>query len=266
MRIAMVGAGFTPDEANKLRRSMATFKTSGPSASLQEKFIKGMAAAATIRSSPPLASSRSKVSANTAFPKATPRASPFLSMPRPGSNAITPTCSRPRCSTASRWAFMRPRRSCATRRSMASRCGRSTSICPTGIALWRTGPQPRGRLHSRHASMRDDIRTTHALRLGFRQINGFSEDDGKIIESVRGAASIPSAISGCARGCRLPRWKGSPTPTPSVRSASTAAMRCGRCGRCNAPATRTTCRCSRAWPCRSWSPTRICRRCCRASR
>src|SRR5258705_5498267 len=34
--------------------------------------------------------------------------------------------------------------------------------------------------------MRDDIRTTQALRLGFRQVNGFSEDDAKIIESVRG--------------------------------------------------------------------------------
>ena len=42
-------------------------------------------------------------------------------------------------------------------------------------------------MHPRHASMRDDIRTTHALRLGFRQISGFSEDDAKTIESVRGA-------------------------------------------------------------------------------
>ena len=38
----------------------------------------------------------------------------------------------------------------------------------------------------RHASMKDDIRTTHAMRLGFRQISGFSEDHGKLIESVRG--------------------------------------------------------------------------------
>src|SRR4029078_9390368 len=31
-----------------------------------------------------------------------------------------------------------------------------------------------------------DIRTTHALRLGLRQISGFSEEDAKIIESARG--------------------------------------------------------------------------------
>ena len=35
--------------------------------------------------------------------------------------------------------------------------------------------------------MKDDIRATHALRLGFRQISGFSEDDGLLIENKRGA-------------------------------------------------------------------------------
>ena len=34
--------------------------------------------------------------------------------------------------------------------------------------------------------MKDAIRTKHALRLGLRQISGFSEEHGKIIESVRG--------------------------------------------------------------------------------
>jgi error-prone DNA polymerase len=48
------------------------------------------------------------------------------------------------------------------------------------------GPKASERLHQRHASMRDDIRTDHALRLGFRQISGFPENDGKIIENVRG--------------------------------------------------------------------------------
>src|SRR2546423_11125353 len=42
------------------------------------------------------------------------------------------------------------------------------------------------RLHARHASMKDDIRTAHALRFGFRQISGFSEVHGLRIESVRG--------------------------------------------------------------------------------
>ena len=44
----------------------------------------------------------------------------------------------------------------------------------------------RARLHPRHADMAKDIRTTHAMRLGFRQISGFSEDDAKLIEQHRG--------------------------------------------------------------------------------
>src|SRR5262249_49193733 len=41
------------------------------------------------------------------------------------------------------------------------------------------------RLHPRHAEMADDIRTTHAVRLGFRQIGGFRESDGRAIERAR---------------------------------------------------------------------------------
>ncbi len=43
------------------------------------------------------------------------------------------------------------------------------------------------RLHPRHAEMQDDIRATHAVRLGLRQISGFSEDDARAIERARGA-------------------------------------------------------------------------------
>ena len=35
--------------------------------------------------------------------------------------------------------------------------------------------------------MAGDIRSTHAVRLGFRQIKGFSEEDGRAIEAARGA-------------------------------------------------------------------------------
>ncbi len=42
-------------------------------------------------------------------------------------------------------------------------------------------------LHPRHVSQRGDILSTQAMRLGFRQIDGFSEDWGRKIESVRGA-------------------------------------------------------------------------------
>ncbi|WP_299809481.1 error-prone DNA polymerase [uncultured Roseibium sp.] len=42
MQIAVVAAGFTPSEADKLRRSMATFRRMGTIGQLKEKFITGM--------------------------------------------------------------------------------------------------------------------------------------------------------------------------------------------------------------------------------
>jgi error-prone DNA polymerase len=42
MQIAIVAAGFTPSEADELRRSMATFKLKGLVSHFQEKLIKGM--------------------------------------------------------------------------------------------------------------------------------------------------------------------------------------------------------------------------------
>jgi error-prone DNA polymerase len=42
MQVAIVGAGFTPDEADKLRRSMATFKATGTVSRFRDKLIDGM--------------------------------------------------------------------------------------------------------------------------------------------------------------------------------------------------------------------------------
>jgi error-prone DNA polymerase len=42
MRIAEVAAGFSPEEADRLRRSLATFKRMGTISSFKERFIKGM--------------------------------------------------------------------------------------------------------------------------------------------------------------------------------------------------------------------------------
>jgi error-prone DNA polymerase len=44
MKIAIVGAGFTPSEADRLRRAMATFRRVGTIHSFREKFVAGMAA------------------------------------------------------------------------------------------------------------------------------------------------------------------------------------------------------------------------------
>ncbi len=47
-------------------------------------------------------------------------------------------------------------------------------------------PGPLHPPHEKHESMVGDIKTTHALRLGFRQIKGFSKDDAECIAGHRG--------------------------------------------------------------------------------
>ena len=42
------------------------------------------------------------------------------------------------------------------------------------------------RLHDLHREMRDDIRTTHAVRLGLREIKGLREEDARLIVEKRG--------------------------------------------------------------------------------
>ncbi|AXQ92381.1 error-prone DNA polymerase [Cereibacter azotoformans] len=44
MQIAIIGAGFTPDEADRLRRALATFKKHGNVTALKDRFMEGMRA------------------------------------------------------------------------------------------------------------------------------------------------------------------------------------------------------------------------------
>ena len=91
MKIAIDAAQFTADEANQLRKAMATFRSQGQYRAPpgQDGRAHGRAAATT-PTSRSAASTRSRASANMAFPKATRRASRTSSMCRAGSNGNIP--------------------------------------------------------------------------------------------------------------------------------------------------------------------------------
>jgi error-prone DNA polymerase len=108
MQMAIVAAGFTPGEADQLRRAMAAWKRKGGLEPFPRQAAGGMRSAAMPRNLPRRSTARSRASANTAFPNRTRRASRCWSMSRPGSSATSrrPSCSA--CSTRSRWAFYSP--------------------------------------------------------------------------------------------------------------------------------------------------------------
>ena len=76
MKIAIDAAKFTSEEANQLRKAMATFRSKGISGLLQEKMVGRMIDAWFDPISPSAVSTRSRVSANMASPRAMRRASP----------------------------------------------------------------------------------------------------------------------------------------------------------------------------------------------
>src|SRR6185369_15033871 len=57
-------------------------------------------------------------------------------------------------------------------------------------ATLEPGPLPANRIHALHREMADDMRSNHAVRLGFRQIKGLSEQDAMRIVQGR---SVPGA-------------------------------------------------------------------------
>ena len=75
MQVAILAAGFTPGEADQLRRAMAAWKRKGGLEKYYERIVGGMPERGYTLNSPKRSSRRSRASANTAFPNRMPPAS-----------------------------------------------------------------------------------------------------------------------------------------------------------------------------------------------
>ena len=222
MRIAMVAAGFQRGRGQQVaprpwRPSGARDEVKLFRKQFHRRHVRARLSAEIRRG---LLQADRRASANTVFPKATPRALRFWSMPRPGSNAITPTCSWRRCSTASRWVFTRPRSSCATRRSTASRCGRSMSIVSNwDCTLENDACSARASASASCLDERrypDDARCPPRLPPDRRLLRGMGQKNRK---RPRPRLRFRPRSLAAHAACRPRRWKSSRTPMPSIRWA-----------------------------------------------
>ena len=189
MRIAIVAAGFEPAEADKLRRAMATFKRVGTIKYFRDKFINGMASRGYEPDFAARCFSQIEGFGEYGFPES--HAASFANLVY-GSAWIK--CRYPdvfACALLN----SQPMGFYAAAQIVRDAQEHGVEVRPIDInhSDWDCGLEPgaagkpvRGTLHPRHAPMRDDIGTTHALRLGLRQISGFSEADARSIESARG--------------------------------------------------------------------------------
>ena len=228
MRIAIVGAGFEPGEADRLRRAMATFKRVGTIDSFKEKFIKGMTDRGYGGTFATNCWSQIEGFGSYGFPESHAAsfanlvyASAWIKCHYPDVFAAALLNSQPMgfYATAqlvrdaqehgvevravdvnlSDWdCTLESLDGEGQRHSVPSPLvgegqgggsHQSNSRPPSTPTLPHKGggstPSLR-QLSSRHISQRDDIHTTRALRLGFRQVSGFSEEWGQAIERVRG--------------------------------------------------------------------------------
>ncbi len=237
MKIAIVAAGFTPSEADQLRRAMATFRRSGTIQTLQEKMIEGMVANGYPREFAERCFHQIEGFGEYGFPESHAASFALLVYDSCWMKCRYPDVFVTAMLNAQPLGFYAPAqlvrdarehgvevrevdvnlsdwdctlepllpspdrafgRTPVSQRAMGRGVGGESEEEPSSGALARreTGVLPnalRRRLlpkgegiHPRHVEMAPDIRTTHAVRLGFRQIIGVKEKDMLKLTEQRG--------------------------------------------------------------------------------
>jgi error-prone DNA polymerase len=185
MKIAIVAGGFTPEEADKLRRAMATFRRVGTIGMFRDKMINGMLERGYEREFAERCFSQIEGFGEYGFPES--HAASFALLVYASSWL---KCRYPDVFAAG-LLNSQPLGFYATSQIVRDAREHGVEVRPVDVnssdydATLEPGPRAAERLHPLHQEMRDDIRTTHALRLGLREIKGFSEDDAKLIEQRR---------------------------------------------------------------------------------
>jgi error-prone DNA polymerase len=186
MQIAMVAAGFSAVEASKLRRSMATFKRTGEVRHFRKRFVEGMCARGYPKKFVENCFKQIEGFGEYGFPESHAASFALLVYDSAWIKCHYPDVFLTALLNSQPMGFY------ATSQLVrdAQEHGVEVRCVDVNASGWdcslENAPVAQGRLHPRHASMAGDIRTTHAVRLGFRQIDGFSEDWGRTIENVRG--------------------------------------------------------------------------------
>ncbi|AMN44896.1 error-prone DNA polymerase [Rhodoplanes sp. Z2-YC6860] len=183
MRIAIVGAGFEPGEADRLRRAMATFKRVGTIDRFRNKFIDGMVVRGYDKAFAANCWQQIEGFGSYGFPES--HAASFANLVYASAWV---KCHYPDVFAAA-ILNSQPMGFYATAQLVRDAQEHGVEARPPDVnhSNWdcTLEDRPQGTLHARHTSMADDLRTRYALRLGFRQIDGFSEEWGKTIEQVR---------------------------------------------------------------------------------
>lgn len=186
MQIAIVAAGFTPPEADKLRRAMATFKRVGTIKSLKEKFINGMIGKGYEPAFAESCFSQIEGFGEYGFPESHAASFAILVYVSSWLKCYYPDVFAAALLNAQPMGFYAPGQIVRD----AAEHGVEVRAIDINHSHWdnmlEPGPEAAKRLHPRHAEMKHDVRATHALRLGFRQAKGLSKAEMEALAARRG--------------------------------------------------------------------------------
>ncbi len=190
MQIAIVAAGFTPPEADKLRRAMATFKRVGTIGKLKEKFIEGMIGNGYERAFAEASFAQIEGFGEYGFPESHAASFAILVYNSSWLKCYYPDVFAAALLNAQPMGFYAPAQIVrdAQEHGVEVRCiDVNASDWDNILESPAAGDGPASkRLHSRHAEMSSDVKSTHALRLGFRQAQGFKEEELRVLVANRG--------------------------------------------------------------------------------
>jgi error-prone DNA polymerase len=241
MKIAIVAAGFTPGEADRLRRAMATFKRVGTIKTFQDKMVEGMAARGYARDFAERCFRQIEGFGEYGFPESHAASFALLVYASAWLKCHYPDVFCAALLNSQPMGFYAPAQIVrdATRHGVTvlppdinfsdwdsgleanpppqsggggppkavegasalptdpenwtARAGSNGALAAAPSTTLRVVPLPRStgeenpRLHPANADMAGDIRATHTVRLGFRQIKGFREEDAEALVEARGA-------------------------------------------------------------------------------
>jgi error-prone DNA polymerase len=185
MKIAIVAAGFTPAEADKLRRAMATFKRVGTIGTFQRKMVDGMLANGYERSFAERCFQQIEGFGEYGFPESHAASFALLVYASAWLKCHYPDVFAAALLNAQPMGFYAPAQIVRDAREHGVQVRAPDVNHSQWDSTLEAGERAAGRLHALHAGMRDDVRTTHAIRLGLREIKGLKEDDAKLIVARR---------------------------------------------------------------------------------
>ncbi|QXX73468.1 error-prone DNA polymerase [Methylovirgula sp. HY1] len=216
MKIAIVAAGFTPAEADKLRRAMATFKRTGMIGKFRDKMTEGMVARNYTRDFAARCFRQIEGFGTYGFPESHAAsfallvyASAWMKCRYPDVFACALLNAQPMGFYApaqilrdarehgiaieevdvnfSEWdsTLSQRERVAAEQLGEGSQSDVPKTVTPHPPPLAAPSPSGRG-VHPRHSTMAGEILSTHKIRLGFRQVKGLSQKDIDELVAKRG--------------------------------------------------------------------------------